>query len=1202
MADTLQDTIREVRRRAWIAKIFYSCGWILSIATGLLLLIAGVDFILRQDNRLSRITLTFIFVLAVVTFVARFLLPLVKQPLTDVILAQRIQQRFPALRHKIATAVEFLQDEKNAASGSGAMRRAVIREATDDLQDLPVREVVHYRHAWIAIVAGCISVATLWIVALVLPLGSRIALERLMNPFGDTVWPQVNELVFQNTPSHVRRGGLFEAEIADRKNKLPEKVNIEYRFDQNGMIKTLVEPMNRVNGIMVAQRQNVQRPFQFRAVGGDDRTEWHALQTVIPPTLDAVEFEVHPPAYTGWPVQKQTQNVWGLAGSEVTITGNASVRLASATLIAEGGSPIQLKLDSSRLGFASGEETWRLKKTGTASLRMIDEHGIEGGEEDRIAVRVIPESPPTVQIEKPAGYYRASSDAVLPLEIFAKDNLAIRDVKLHFQPVVEGTEKYKSILLLEQKPSRTNFDRASIEQQVAEGDQQLVKYNWDLAPYRWAAGTEISFYATAHDYQPAEGRSAPEHTLQIVKKEELAQEMALRQQGLLAELARIVHREKESNEQTTQLEIVWEQTKNLTQTDVQSLRGIELTEREIRRAMSDPHDGLLAKTLTLEADLKYNRMDDRVMSEQLQRLRQTLSRVESNQLIPLQSALNTARKHAQNDLATSSQANRQENRTTEGALALKQAGSYQKQAIESLQPLVDELLRFNQYRRMVGKLTVVTEQQKNIRETTEGLAPALSGLPLEEVGANERIALKQTAEQQDTLNREIEGLLTRMQQSANDLETKDRDAGERLAAAVKQGREQGLGQQMRAAQKHLEANQTGQAIAQQKQATKTLEEMLATLQGAEQKDLAQWIAKLRQAEAELARLATEQQSIQKEQATALSRSETEAKTINKKELQAIQEQRKTLEDKIRSLAERIEKLQAAAAAKSLNAAANKTQQAGKAAGQGDASGSEQQDQAAGQHIDDARKQLADARQQAEAAQLDSQLARLPEQLSELVENQKDLLQKTKLSAQTNQRKPKLTRLDKANILDLSREQLALVARIQPMKEGLALAEILQYVLVGTEAKMQSAAEKLGQFQTGQETQNLQQDVIGQLEMVLISLKKNTDEEEAEKQGGGGGGAGQGGGPQEQGTERSLAEIRLLKLLQMDLNQRILSIQNEIQKVTNQKGDVEPLIEQLQQLGPEQAKLALWTLGLLRESNQNIENRDDNHAEPKRMEL
>ena len=151
--------------------------------------------------------------------------------------------------------------------------------------------------------------------------------------------------------------------------------------------------------------------------------------------------------------------------------------------------------------------------------------------------------------------------------------------------------------------------------------------------------------------------------------------------------------------------------------------------------------------------------------------------------------------------------------------------------------------------------------------------------------------------------------------------------------------------------------------------------------------------------------------------------------------------------------------------------------------------------------------------------------------------------------------------------------------------------------------MQAAAEKLGQFQTEQGTQKLQQDVIRQLEMVLTSLKKDTDEEEAEKQGGGGG-AGHGGGPQEQeqGTERSLAEIRLLKLLQMDLNQRILSIQSEIQNVTNQNGDVEPLIEQLQQLGPEQAKLALWTLGLLRDSNQNNEKRDKNQAEPKRMEL
>ena len=139
----------------------------------------------------------------------------------------------------------------------------------------------------------------------------------------------------------------------------------------------------------------------------------------------------------------------------------------------------------------------------------------------------------------------------------------------------------------------------------------------------------------------------PEHTLQIVDKEILAQEMALRQQGLLAELARIVTREKESHQQTSQLNIAWQQAGMLTQTEVQSLRGIGFTEREIRRAISDTQDGLLSKTAALAADLKHNRIDDPTISEQLEQLQETLRRVDNQQLSPLQSALTAARKHAQ---------------------------------------------------------------------------------------------------------------------------------------------------------------------------------------------------------------------------------------------------------------------------------------------------------------------------------------------------------------------------------------------------------------------------------------------------------------------------------------------------------------------------------------------------------------------------
>ena len=68
---------------------------------------------------------------------------------------------------------------------------------------------------------------------------------------------------------------------------------------------------------------------------------------------------------------------------------------------------------------------------------------------------------------------------------------------------------------------------------------------------------------------------------------------------------------------------------------------------------------------------------------------------------------------------------------------------------------------------------------------------------------------------------------------------------------------------------------------------------------------------------------------------------------------------------------------------------------------------------------------------------------------------------------------------------------------------------------------------------------------------------------------------------------------------MDLNHRIESIQREIETVTD-NGDVAPLIEQLHQLGPEQAKLAIWTLGLLREEDQDREK--GNNVDPKRTEL
>ncbi|MDG2208048.1 MAG: hypothetical protein P8K78_09110, partial [Pirellulales bacterium] len=644
MEQTLQDSIRRVRRRAFAVKWIFSCGWFLAIVSGCLLVVGCVDFLLRQDDRASRVSLTMLLIGAVGLLAARVVLPLMRQRWTDVVLAQKIQKHFPILKHKLSTAVEFAATTEHADVESKAMRSAVIRETTSELEHLPLHQIVHYRAATRAAIIAAVTITVLLAILFLSPIGARIALARLANPFGDTVWPKINDLVFQNTPSHLAVGAVFEAEVIDRNNRLPRAVEIEYRFEEDGQVRTVAEPMKRIDNLMFAQRNNVQNAFAFRAVGGDDRTGWHRLQTVVPPRVEEIAFEVRPPEYTAWPVDQQRQSVWGLEGSEVLLRGSASVPLKEATWVTEEGEAIALQIDSNTFWLpADASPGWTLSKTGSASVQLVDQYDIVGGADERFSVRVVPESPPSVQIKKPRGVYRASPDAILPLQVSVKDNLAICDIALHFQPSdqpsAQPDDESRTIGLFQGQKITPPAGTELSERRMLEGDHRVIKREWNLAEEQWKPGTEITFYAAAHDYRGAEGRSTPPHTLQIVSKEELAEEMALRQQGLLAELARIVTRQKESNQETTDLEIAWAQIGTLSEIQMQSLRGIELAEREIRRSIGNRDSGLQMQIAELEADLAYNQIDDAATSSQLNDMRQTLEQVNAQHLGPRQEAL-----------------------------------------------------------------------------------------------------------------------------------------------------------------------------------------------------------------------------------------------------------------------------------------------------------------------------------------------------------------------------------------------------------------------------------------------------------------------------------------------------------------------------------------------------------------------------------
>lgn len=74
--------------------------------------------------------------------------------------------------------------------------------------------------------------------------------------------------------------------------------------------------------------------------------------------------------------------------------------------------------------------------------------------------------------------------------------------------------------------------------------------------------------------------------------------------------------------------------------------------------------------------------------------------------------------------------------------------------------------------------------------------------------------------------------------------------------------------------------------------------------------------------------------------------------------------------------------------------------------------------------------------------------------------------------------------------------------------------------------------------------------------------------------------GRAGGKGQGGKQRSLSEIKLLKLLQEDLNVRVMQNQTKIDEATRAGIDIAPLLLERGRLATEQGELASWTFDLL----------------------
>lgn len=1188
VAHPLQQKVKLLRRRLRRVLFCYGLNRLLAALVATIVVLGLIDYLIQFRDPGLRV-ICWLVLLGVAGWTAwRGLYWPLAQPMSDEELAIHVQRHFGIPADALASALEFLgQRADDPLAGSAALRRLVIAETTGQTEPLRFSEAIDPRPAWRAATWGAAACLLAAILVVLDPVSSRIAVARLLNPLSGTAWPQQTHLKLRQVVTRVARGQAFEVEVVDAEGKpLPREVFIHYRFPSaQGEAGAQKEAMKFVGGLMVARRENVTAPFAYRVSGGDDDSlPWIDVEVVEPPRLSALGAHLVPPAYTGFSAQTiepRTGETCALVGTSVELTGQASKPLQEAWLCLDGGRRIAAKLSADGRALrvpAEGQAPVVIERSVACWFELVDREGLRGGQDHRWQLRAIEDHAPVVVLERPSEDLFVTPQAVVPLRAVVKDDLAVARIELLFQPpgsLPPGEQPLEKAsaqvfqpaagqasppageqpsepasaqapqaeppasspvrVLLYRGPDQPPAPPAEIARHWTArtswpGVQQPVDYRWDLAALELAPGSQMEFQVCAADYSPQEGRSPPRR-LMIITPEELQDRMAARQARLLALLDRAVEAQRTVRTEVASLAIRLEETARLDAAELDRLQAAALNQRQVHRSLTDPGEGALVEIRALLADLDNNRIDSPDIRRYMEQLAQQLGHLDRGELTPAEQELTAAVKAAQIALEQASAA-------VPGALprALAAARGHQDAVLEKLAALLEQLRQWDGFRRFHREVGHLLRAEQALAERTGALAQRTLAQELGDLTPAQRADLRIAAEEQLGLALRLEVLQQQMDQAQTELEAADPLAAQTVADALDAARQLAISAAMRACAADIQENRLARATGAQGEVIDQLRELLDILANRRQHELDRRLSKLRQAEAELAELHVRQlglcHDIEQNRAQ-------DPSPLRRDWLRRLGTQQDELRQQAERLARRLQGLMADRAAAAIAQAAAAMASGARAAAGGDVPGAARGAGEAEQALAQARRELAARLFAAQAELARAQLSRLEDALKQLYDQQQAALEETRRLEALRQQQGRLTRNQAISLSDLVRLEELLQNDTRRLAEGLAGPGAFHLALLQAADFLGLAIELLAAQQTGPQTQQWQQRALERFGMVLAALAPDEAQPPEGQSNTAGAEPGTPGG--EPGAAGRLAELKLLRLLQQEINLRTLQL-------------------------------------------------------------
>lgn len=775
-------------------------------------------------------------------------------------IALRVEQRRPALRGRLASAVDFIS-EGDASSADhdprrmgAALARSVVLHTGADWRADAVADALHPTRALRAAGAFVAVLLLTFTTLLLSPNLAAIGAARALAPWAGVEWPKRTGVVdVTRVEVHPRGAALALRAAVVKSNRDMESTYVAAqhrvitRDGRAGPVRTDLLTYQRRAVEVPEDARTRDRPdagalferlidadahaVEYRLRTTDDETPWRRIRIVDPPRVERAHAVITPPEYArrletdaasptisaptdldmGSGADERALAPPALAGSrvELTLTLNKPVPLPADP--ASDNEWLQRTLSVDALGpdpeFDLRPDAWTLRWTLDRSVRLpvalVDEHGIESVDEAVFRFEAAQDRPPAATITDPPTDVSLLATAVLNVVGEGRDDVGLTRVSIHRQRATPAGEREPSGPGGALEPESDPVEIAAVETRGERAARATARI--DLAVLGMRPGDELWLTARATDALASEtglrdDTVSPTRRVRIITENELIEEIRAELSGVRQAAMRADTQQAELREQTR-------------------VRG---SDRQTRRSQAQVSERVARQqeaVRRLQERVDANALNDERLS--------SLLRDAADALNEARDASERAARTLDDALADA----RAENTEVPDAAPLSEqqaqdAAQQQERVREELTRLVDMLDAGQDGWVMQRRLEQLLRQQAELREQARAAAAENAGVPADQLTRQQRSEMERIAERQQELADEARRLREELARRADDVRENDPAAAAGMRQAAQRAEQEGLAQDMEQAAQQAQSNQMNEAGRSQESAMQTMRDML----------------------------------------------------------------------------------------------------------------------------------------------------------------------------------------------------------------------------------------------------------------------------------------------------------------------------------------------------------------------------------------